>query len=301
VAAACEQASTDPEQLNQQEFPFTGGSITDKEPNMLIVTDGAVDLPDHLEHSSQLRVVAGQVWLNDKPVSGSADEFWALLRRGTYPSTTPPTVDELAEAYQRTDPVFAIHVSAELSSTMARAIEAAERAGPDVTLIDTRSLSVGAGLIAAAVHRILEDTPDQESIIEFARSLPDRLHTFALIQEVEALRRSDRSGLLPPGHLARHHPLLLAVRGRVVSLGQPKNRAAALKDLVGHTQHSVGKQMGAWALGHGDAADRDALVEQLSRDLHGPPAFVARLDPTVGAHVGPDAVLVGAISGPIAL
>jgi hypothetical protein len=33
VAAACEQASTDPEQLNQQEFPFTGGSITDKEPS----------------------------------------------------------------------------------------------------------------------------------------------------------------------------------------------------------------------------------------------------------------------------
>jgi hypothetical protein len=35
VAAACEQASTDPEQLNQQEFPFTGGSITDKEPSVV--------------------------------------------------------------------------------------------------------------------------------------------------------------------------------------------------------------------------------------------------------------------------
>jgi fatty acid-binding protein DegV len=101
--------------------------------------------------------------------------------------------------------------------------------------------------------------------------------------------------------LARHHLVLLAIRGRVVPLEQPKNRAAALKELVGHTRHSVGSHIGAWALGHGDAADCDALVEQLSHELHGPPAFIARLDPTVGAHVGPDAVLIGAISGPIDL
>jgi DegV family protein with EDD domain len=268
---------------------------------VLIVTDGAVDLPERLENSSHVRVVPGQVWLNEEPVSGGPDEFWALLRRGIYPSTTPPTVNELTDAYRESDPTCAIHVSGELSSTLARAIEAAERAGSDVTVIDSRSLSVGAGLIVAAVHKVLELSSDHESIIDFARTLPDRLHTFALIEHVEALRRSDRSGLIPAGHLSRRHLLLLAARGRVVPLEQPKNRAVALKQLVSHTRHSVGSHIGAWALGHGDAADRHALVEHLSRELQGPPAFVVRLDPTVGAHVGPDAILVGAISGPIDL
>jgi DegV family protein with EDD domain len=268
---------------------------------MLIVTDGAVDLPEHLGTSPHVRTVPGQVWLNEEPVTSGPDEFWALLRQGIYPSTTPPTVNELTDAYLGSDQVCAIHVSGKLSSTLARAIEAAERAGPDVTVIDSRSLSVGTGLIAAAAHKVLESSSGHESIVAFARTLPDRLHTFAIIEHVEALRRSDRSGLIPAGHLSRHHLLLLAVRGRVVPLEQPKNRAAALKGLVSHTRHGVGSYIGAWALGHGDAADRDALVERLSDELHGPPAFVVRLDPTVGAHVGPDAVLVGAISGPIDL
>ena len=87
---------------------------------MLIVTDGAVDLPAPLEESPLLRIVPGAVWLKDEPFVGGVDEFWALLRRGAYPSTTPPAVDALVEAYGDTDAICAMHVSAELSSTVAR-------------------------------------------------------------------------------------------------------------------------------------------------------------------------------------
>jgi DegV family protein with EDD domain len=268
---------------------------------MLIVTDGAVDLPGRLEHSPQLRNVPGQVWLDEKPFDGSSEEFWSLLRGGIYPWTTPPTVDALAAAYHHLDLVIAVHVSGELSATLARGLEASSRAGSGIAVVDTRSLSVGAGLIAAAVHRALDNPSGNELIVDFARSLPERLHTFALIQDVESLRRSDRSGLLPKGHLNNNHPLLLAIRGRVVPLEQPKNRAGAVKHLITHVRHSAGSNVGGWALGHGDATDCDELVEQLSQALGQPPSFLARLDPTVGTHVGPEAVVIGAISGPLEL
>lgn len=268
---------------------------------MLIVTDGAIDVPGTLEQSTHVRIVPGEVWLDEMPFAGSADEFWALLRRGTYPSTTPPTVAALVEAYQQDEGVCAVHVSGDLSATFARAKDAATRVEANVAVIDTRSLSVGAGLIATAAYRAMESSLDHESVIGLARSLPDRLHTFALVQEVEALRRSDRAGMLPKGHLARNHPLLLGVRGRVVALEQPKNRAAGLKLLTSHLEHSAGTEIGEWALGHGDSADSDAVVEHLSQALGKPPWFVTRLDPTVGVHVGPDAIVVGALSGPIDL
>jgi DegV family protein with EDD domain len=268
---------------------------------MLIVTDGAVDLPDQLADSRDVRIVPGQVTLNDKPVLG-ADEFWALLRRGTYPSTSPPTMSELVDAYRDPDLVCAIHVSGELSATLAHAQEAAARSQSAVAIIDSRSLSVGSGLIVAAVHQAVHNPAGHESMIGFARSLPDRLHTFALIQDLEALRRSNRSGLLPAGHLARHnHPLLLALRGRVVPLGQSKNRASALKELLTHVRHSVGPRLGAWALGHGDTSDLDWVVDQLGRALGQAPSFVTRIDPTVGAHMGPESVVVGVLSDPITL
>jgi DegV family protein with EDD domain len=268
---------------------------------MLIVTDGAVDLPEGLERSALLRIVPGEVWLGDAPLAGSPDDFWSLLRRGIYPSTTPPTVSALADAYQHPGPVLAVHVSAELSATMARAGEAAARTGPGVTLIDSRSLSVGAGLVAAAIHRAMQDLPEREFVLDFARSLPERLHTFALVQDVESLRRSDRSGLLPAAHLTRNYPLLLAIRGRVVPLSQPRHRARALRELAGHLRHRGDRPPGAWALGHGDASDRDAVIDQLSEVAGRPPAFVRRLDPTVGAHAGPESIIVGTIAGPVEL
>jgi DegV family protein with EDD domain len=264
---------------------------------MLIVTDGAIDLPEDLAQSLLLRTVPGEVRLGAVPLTGSPDEFWALLRRGVYPSTSPPTVSALADAYRHQGPVVAIHVSARLSATMARAGEAAARSAPGVVLVDSRSLSVGAGLVAAAVHRAVQGLSDTRAIMDLARSLPERLHTFAVIQEVESLRRSDRSGLLPAAHLRRNHPLLLAVRGRVVLLSQPRTRSRALAELASHLGHWAGP----WALGHGDASDRDAIVDQLTQVIGRPPAFLARLDPTVGAHAGPESIVVGIITGPVEL
>lgn len=268
---------------------------------MLIVTDGAVDVPETLMGSGLLCRVPGEVWKGEEPFTGDLEDFWAQLRKGNYPSTTPPTVSALTTAYQHPDLVIGLHVSSELSVTMARADEAAQRAGPGVVVIDTRSLSVGAGLIVTAVHRAAQSPNAPESIIDFARSLPDRLHTFALIQEVESLRRSDRSGLLPSSHLVRNHPLVLAVRGRVVSLAQPKHRGAAVDEVARHLRRSAGTNPGAWALGHGDAADADAIVDHLSSAIGKSPRFYTSLDPTVGAHLGPDAIVVGAITGPIDL
>lgn len=264
---------------------------------MLIVTDGAVDVPETLIGSAVLRRVPGEVWAGEAPFRGGVDEFWAQLRKGEYPSTTPPTVNALIQAYQHPDLVIALHVSGQLSATMLRAEEAAGRAGPGVVVIDTRSLSVGAGIVVAAVCRASVSLNAPESLIDFARSLPERLHTFAVVQQVESLRRSNRSGLLPTANLARNHPLVLAVRGRVVALAQPKQRRAAIGEVAKHVRRSAGPLLGAWALGHGDATDVDAVVDDLRKAIGQPPSFVSCLDPTVGAHLGPDAIVVGAISG----
>ncbi|MDA8399240.1 MAG: DegV family protein [Actinomycetota bacterium] len=267
---------------------------------MLIVTDGAVDVPESLTGSALLRRVPGEVWSGEAPFTGGLEDFWAQLRKGNHPLTTPPTVSALTAAYQHPDLVIGLHVSSELSATMARASEAAQRAGPGVVVVDTRSLSVGAGLIVTAVHRAAQSADAPDSIIDFARSLPDRVHTFALIQDVESLRRSDRSGLLPRAHLARK-PLVLAVRGRVVSLAQPNHRQAAVKEVAWRLRRSAGATLGAWALGHGDAADVDGIVERITAAIGQRPRFCTSLDPTVGAHLGPDAIVVGAVTGPVEL
>lgn len=241
------------------------------------------------------------MWTGESLFEGDAPELWAQLRGGRYPSTSPPTVSAFVAAYEHPGLVVSVHVSGRLSAALARAREAAARAGNRVVVVDTRSLSVGAGLVATALLRAALHTGAAQSLPELASSLPERLHTFAVVQDVEALRRSDRAGLLPSTHLARNHPLVLAIRGRVVALGQPRRRSDAIGSLAGHLRRSTGGEVGGWALGHGDAPDVDEVVARLSDVLGRPPAYCAELDATVGVHLGPDSLCVGAITGPVDL
>lgn len=263
---------------------------------MLIVTDAAVDLPPALAGSGRVRVVSGEVWLGDERFEGGDEQFWKALRAGAVFSTTPPTVSALTEAYRHPGPVVALHVSARLSATVARAHEAGPRAGPAVTVVDTRSLSAGAGLVAAAVDRAAHGPAGAASVADLALRLPERLHTFVIVQDVGALRRSGRAGLLPNHHLTKGHPVVAAVRGRVVMLDQPKDRARALRRLATHARQSSGPTITRWSLGHGDAGDLDDVVDQLCGSFGSEPEFVVPIDPTVGVHVGVDAVVVGVMT-----
>jgi DegV family protein with EDD domain len=267
---------------------------------MLIVTDTAVDLPAGLALSPLVRIVSGDVRQGDRPLVCSNEELWDQIRRGEPLSTAPPTVDALADAYRQSEMVCAIHVSGELSATLARAREAADRMGPRLTIVDSRSFSVGAGLVVAAVHRSIDVSIPEASAFDLASSLPGRLHTFALVEDVKSLKRSGRTGLLPEVHL-HNRPVVLGIRGRALFLEQAKDRSAGLASLVTHARSSAQSGLGAWALGHGDATDRDAVVEQLAKGLGRAPSFVTSLGPVVGTHIGPNAIVVGVISGHVDL
>ena len=88
---------------------------------MLIVTDGAVDIPEAVAASELVLQVPGELRGPDGPLRLERDAFWGQLRRGEYPSTSPPTVSALMNAYQHPDLVLAVHVSGQLSATLQRA------------------------------------------------------------------------------------------------------------------------------------------------------------------------------------
>jgi len=272
---------------------------------MLIVTDGAVDVPREILGSPQVCTVPAEVDIDGQPFTGTVEEFWLATRGGRRPATRPPTVAALAEVYRRSPEVIAVHVSGQLSATMARAEAAAalaSRPGATVAVVDSRSISVGAGLVIAALHDAASGQGagcSPADLTALARELPGRLHTFALVQDVGWLRRSDRAGLLPNASLSGNHPLVMAVRGRVVALGQSRQRPAAIRELVRHLRQVAtrpGPDIEAWALGHGDAPDIGPVAGQLAEAIGRAASFTTPIDPTVGAHLGPDALVVGAIS-----
>ena len=120
-----------------------------EQPVVKVVVDGAVDLP--LPRPGVVSVPA-KVFKDGQPSTSDLHQFWSALRSDPLGwSTAPPTISELAAAYLGEQPVLALHVSGELSSTLDHAREAAAASGTEVSVCDSRSLSIGAGLVATRI------------------------------------------------------------------------------------------------------------------------------------------------------
>ncbi|MHB1854637.1 MAG: DegV family protein [Acidimicrobiales bacterium] len=259
---------------------------------MRIVVDGAVDLP-----TAEVRIssVPAKIFKDHAEWSGPTEQFWRLLREDPIGWTSaPPSIEDLSAAYAGAEPVLAVHVSAELSATVEHAHAAAERAPGRVEVCDSRSLSVGAGLVATKVTT--EAISPQEALAE-ARALAGHIHTYALVDQVDYLLRSGRVGLLAGSHLKSKRHYLLALRGHAIPLGDSRSRQTAFASLLDHVHTTAHHGVAAWALAHGAAADGEALAEQAGRTLGLAADFVVILDPTVGIHLGPDAVVLAALDG----
>jgi DegV family protein with EDD domain len=262
-----------------------------------VVTDGAADLPEALAASAGITVVRGAVRLGDRRWQGDPGQFWAELGKGPeLPATEAPSVDQLAAAYAGEEPVVAVHVSAELSRTLAHAREAAAACGAEVRVVDSRSLSVGTGLVAVAALEAAQAGAGPDRLGALVDGWVDQLHVHGLIDDAQFLVRGGRAGLVAARVGRRDHRHVVAVKGHVIPIGQVRHRSEALRMLIDHVrEHAVGG-VSRWAIGHGDAPDVEEVTERLAGLFGSDPSYVTLLGAPVGSHMGPRSLVVGFFS-----
>lgn len=273
------------------------------QPAVRIVTDGAADLPADLAERLEIAVVSGPVRLGGEEWYGTPAEFWRGVRTGAaHPSTKPPTAEQFAAFYEGDGdgrsglsvhdgrPVLSLHVSSELSLTYANASRAARTRRVEV--VDTRSFSVGTGMIAVNAAEAVAAGVAWEDLPSLVGRWIDRLHVHAVIDDPSHLIQEGRGGLLGRNVAHPHRRHVLAVRGHAIPICQVRQRSDALRELEVHVRQHVAEGAGRWAVGHGDASDTADVVARLADSFGGEPLFVAPLGPVVGTHVGPGAVVV---------
>lgn len=258
-----------------------------------VVTDGAVDLPA----AAGVTVVRGPVRLDGEAWDGDLARFWAELgKRAQLPATEAPAVDQLAAAYAGTDPVLAVHVSGELSRTVAHARRAAAASACPVQVVDSRSLSVGAGLLVMAAREAVDAGVHGERLTRMVDAWVGQLHVHALIDDVGLLVRGGRAGLVAAG-LSRHaHRQVVAVKGHAIPIREVRHRAEGIRELIEHVREHADGGVTRWAVGHGDAADRGEFVERVAGLFGCEPSYVTLLGAPVGAHMGPRSLVLGFLS-----
>ena len=272
-----------------------------------VVTDSGADLPEEIWddlgiHMVPLRVNFGDASHLDK-VGLTAEGFWAELASSkVHPKTSQPPVSDFSRAFEllssHFEQVVSIHLTGRLSGTCQAATAAAGRTSRSgqLTVIDSRNLSVGLGLIvlcAAEKARTGATGPEVLAAIENAIA---RTRTYGAIPDLDF---AVRGGRIPQRWqwVARRLPLgfLMAtdVQGGVRVRGVLRrggNRVAALlgvavRDYPRNARLRI-------AIGHSNARGLAADLRQACQatwqnidTLH-----VTDLGPTYGVHGGPGAL-----------
>lgn len=267
-----------------------------------IVTDSASDLSDSVLDRHGISLVPLQVIFGDEVlldrVELKPEEFYRRMRSAPQlPTTSQPTVADFVrvfrEARHEAEQVIAILVSSGLSGTF-QSGAAAIRAGglTNVRLVDSKSASLGAGMLALRAAELAEQGWPADAIATEIERVRDQSGVFLTVDKFDNLLRSGRvsRGKAWLGGLLDVKPILsLDAAGRVV----PIDRARGREQLIGRVLSLLEARLQPrpkqlrFGVVHAEAPDvakrvRDALVAAYQpRDC-----FVSLATGVLGTHVG---------------
>lgn len=282
---------------------------------MQIVTDSAVDLglsPEE-QRALDIHVVPLIVHLEGQSyregIDITADEFYRrLAETGAMPTTSQPSPGDFEAVYRALaadDPeILSIHMSSGLSGTFNSAGTAAESVpSARVTLVDTKTLSAGAGWQVEAAARALKAGWPLESILALVRRIQQQTHTFFTLRELKYLihggRISHMKGLI--ASVLDLKPMIGVEneRGTYVQMGQARSFAAAIRGLSELPGKFVARGTALRAqVAHAANPEAAEELRQATAKLFDCTwRATGRLSMVLGAHTGP--TMVGLVAAPL--
>jgi DegV family protein with EDD domain len=275
---------------------------------MQIVSDTGADiyLPEHLMPNTDVHLIRhaitldGQTYLSGDTIQPEELQQ-KLIATSSFPTTSQPSAGDFAEVYKKlaaNDPeILSIHMSSGLSGTV-NAAHAGAKMVPEanVTIVDTKTLSVVLGWQVAAASRALKAGWAKEKIIELVNRIGDASESIYTLNDLKYLihggRISHMKGLM--ASVLRIRPLIGVekVGGTYVQLGMARTFEQAIKGLVNLVtkHHAPGTalhvQVGH-ALNHEAVQKLRDQVDALFDCTWMPTGYMS---PALAAHTGPSMI-----------
>ncbi len=269
-----------------------------------IVTDSTADLPAELVEKYgiivvPLKVVFGQEIYRDG-VDLDASTFYHRLRNSAaLPTTSQPAPGEFVALYERLtqkgDSVISIHITSALSGTFHSAQLAKTMVdSKDVFVIDSRSCSMGLGLIVLAAARSAREGRTRKEILSQVSELIDRVKVLFVVDTLEFLARGGRIGKAGSllGALLNIKPILGLADGMVVPLEKVRGKARATERMVELAAGGFdpGRRLVCAIVHSDDYTSMLKVQERVKSMLNCSEIIISELGSVVGTHVGPGVV-----------
>jgi len=272
--------------------------------NTAIVLDSTSDFPEAQERFPNMRVVPlyvnfGEESFRDNVDIGSHDFYDRLRAAPTLPTTSQPTPQDFADAYEQLagyERIYSLQLSAKLSGTYQSAVTAADATDGDrIRVVDTETASLAVGLLALAIQRRLAaGTTDEEVEALIGRFKEENVVVFT-VDTLEYLQKGGRIGRAAAlaGTLLNVKPILSVDDGVVHPIGKVRGRKKALEEFArvftSTTEDKPGLRL---AIAHAEAPEWIEVLTDLAAKVRpqGEIELVENLGAVVGTHAGPGAV-----------
>lgn len=275
-----------------------------------IVTDSAADIPPALAQELGIEVVPLRLRIDEQLYRAgldiSAEEFYELLQGNTCSiAVSSPGVLVFEHLYRRLaleyEHVFSIHLSGRLGSVFRSANQARAKLPASLTrieLIDSKSASMGTGMVVLAAARAARDGASPNEVRQLINDMIQHTHVVFFVDTMEYLERGGRLTLAASvlGSMQRIKPLMILDEGEIVPYERTRTRAKAIEGLYTFIE-DFPKVQDVVALYATTPEDIEKLLEKVEPIFPPDRVQIVQFSPSIATHLGPGAMGVAVFEG----
>ncbi|NLX71378.1 MAG: DegV family protein [Clostridiales bacterium] len=276
----------------------------------VIIIDSCSDLPFEYVKQHDIPVVnftfhfKGNDYTDDLGQTISYKDFYDAIRNGETPTTSQVNAQTYTDMFRKYalegKSIIYLCFSSALSgsynnSLLARDMITEEFPEADITIIDTKSASLGEGLLVYHAIDMLEKGASREEIIDWVEENKLKLHHWFTVEDLGHLKRGGRlSGTAAfVGSILDIKPVLnVDDEGRLIPRIKVKGRKKALRTLIEKMEENIiNPEQQVVAISHGDSPDdADYLAELIRSKFPVKDIIINSIGPVIGSHSGPGTI-----------
>ena len=282
-------------------------------PHIAIVTDTDSSLP--LAVTRPLSIIQVPIEVTFDELSYAAvyeiddtEVFTRIDRTAKLPTTSAPSPGKFAEAFAQAfqsgaEFVLCLCVSSEVSATYGAAMTARELTPHlDITVIDTRSLSMAFGFMVLEAAEAINAGATKEEAIARAMAVGEHTHLYAALSTLKYLAMSGRVSQVAAGFASvlSVKPILTIRNGKLELLERVRTQSKAFERVIELSAQSASeKSIRRLCILHVNALESARAFEtKLSQRLAYPPdVLFVELTPGLSIHSGAGLVGVCFVTG----
>ena len=273
----------------------------------VLLIDSCTDLPRSYVEKNKIPFVSltcnfkGEEYKDDFGKTLSYKEFYTAVRNGEMPSTSQVNVYAYTEFFKKCAEEGKAVVYLGFSSTLSGSVSSAylardmvceENNNADITVIDSKSASLGEGLLAYHANEMLKAEASKDEIVSWLETNKLRMNHWFTVDDLGHLKRGGRlSGTAAlVGSLLDIKPILkVDDEGKLIPSSKVKGRKKSIKTLFEMLKENIEfPEEQVIAISHGDCIeDAEYLKGMIQKDYKVKDIIINEVGPVIGSHSGP--------------